>query len=95
MPHLKIRSKLSREWRRTKKNNETEEIQKACRERYFEQKKVTAIMTAKKKRDWEKKKIEETKNDGKKFWGMIKELLGKNKEKEEEKYVQTQDEVRK
>ena len=46
-------------------------------------------MTARKKRDWEKRKIEETKNDGKKFWGMIKELLGKNKEKKEDTYVYT------
>ena len=52
-------------------------------------------MTARKKGEWEKKKIEETKRDGKRFWGMIKELLGKNKEKEEETYVDTEDGVRK
>ena len=52
-------------------------------------------MAAKKKGDWEKKKIEETKNDGKKFWTMIKELLGKNKERGEETYVYTQEGDRK
>ena len=30
-----------------------------------------------KKGEWEKKKIEETKNDGKSFWTMIKKLLEK------------------
>ena len=29
-------------------------------------------MSGKKKGDWEKKKIIETKKDGKKFWNMIK-----------------------
>ena len=38
-----------------------------------------------------KKKIEETWNDGKIFWGMIKELLGKKKEREEEAYVYTEE----
>ena len=52
-------------------------------------------MSGKKKGDWEKKKIEETWKDGKKFWTMIKELLGKNKEREEETYVYTQEGDRK
>ena len=52
-------------------------------------------MAAKKKGDWEKKKIEETRKDGKKFWTMIKELLGKNREREEETYVYTQEGDRK
>ena len=76
---IKIRSRLSRDWRRAQKNGESEEIQKACKERYEQQKKITAIMAAKKRGDWKKRKIEETKNDGKKFWTMIKELLGKNR----------------
>ena len=52
-------------------------------------------MTARKKGEQEKKKIEETKKDGKRFWEMIKELLGKNKGREEEIYVYTEDGVRK
>ena len=41
-----------------------------------------------KKGEWEVRKIEETWKDGKKFWPMIKELLGSNKEKEDT-YVYT------
>ena len=61
----------------------------------MEQKKITAKMTARKKGEWEKKKIEETKRDGKRFWEMIRELLGENNEREEETYVYTKDGVRK
>ena len=44
-------------------------------------------MAAEKKSNWEKKKVEEIWNDGKKFWTMIKELIGKDREREEETYV--------
>ena len=64
-------------------------------ERYLEQKKITAKMTARKKGEWEKKKIEEAKKDAKRFWEMIRELLGENNEREEETYVYTKDGVRK
>ena len=46
-------------------------------------------MSGDKKSTWEQKKIEDTKNNGKKFWTMIKELLGKNKEIVDEAYVYT------
>ena len=80
---IKLRSRWSREWRRVRKRKETDEVIKACRDRYLEQKKITAKMTARKKGEWEKK-IEETKKDGKRFWEMIIELLGENNEREEE-----------
>ena len=48
-------------------------------------------MTELKKSTWEEKKIEETWKDGKKFWEMIRELVGKNKRKEEETYVYTEE----
>ena len=48
-------------------------------------------MSCRKKGEWERRKIEETWKDGKKFWCMIKELLGKNKEREEDTYVYTQE----
>ena len=44
-----------------------------------------------KKSQWEKDKISETWKDSKKFWKMIKELLGKNKELVEEAYIYTED----
>ena len=52
-------------------------------------------MAGKKKSEWEKKKIEETWKDGKIFWGMIRELLGKKKEEEEEAYIYTNEGERK
>ena len=48
-------------------------------------------MTNKKKGDWEIKKVRETLNDGKKFSTMIKELLGKNKRRDYENFVYTQE----
>ena len=44
-------------------------------------------MTSKKKGDWEIKKVGETIKDGKKFWTMIKELIGKNKSRDDENFV--------
>ena len=52
-------------------------------------------MAGKNKSSWEKKKIEETWKDGKKFLVMIKELLDKKKEREEEAYVYTEEGERK
>ena len=59
----------------------SEDIIEGCKRRYLEQQKKTSIMSGNKKGQWEENKIKETWNDGKKFWTMIKELLGKNKEK--------------
>ena len=42
-----------------------------------------------------KEKIIETRRDGKKFWGMIKELLGKNKERDQDAFVYTEEGVKK
>ena len=63
--NISLRSRLSRDQRIARRNNEPEEIQKACKEKYEKQQKKTAIMSGKKKGDWEKKKIEETWRDGK------------------------------
>jgi len=51
-------------------------------------------MSGNKKGDWEKRNILETKRDGKKFWNLEKDLLGKNRRREEEAYVYTEDGVR-
>ena len=48
-------------------------------------------MLGNKKSSWEEKKIEETWKDGKKFWTMIGELLGKSKERDEETFVFTEE----
>ena len=55
---------------------------------------MTARLTAKKKGEWELKKVIETKNDGKRFWEMIKELQGRSKEREEETYVYTENGIK-
>ena len=48
-------------------------------------------MSGKRKGQWEIRKIEETRRDGKKFWTVIKELLGKNKKRDEEAFVYSQE----
>ena len=50
-------------------------------------------MAGDKKGEWEKRKIIETKRDGKKFWNLIKDLLGKNR-KREDAYVYTEDGIK-
>ena len=85
--NIKLRSKLNREWRMARKRDEPDEVLKQYERRYLKQKRLTALMTGDKKSAWESKKINETWKDSKKFWKMIKELLGKNKEVEEETYV--------
>ena len=70
--NINLRSKLSRRWRMTRKQRKPPEILKLYEEEYKEQQRKTSIMSGKKKGQWEIRKIEETKRDGKKFWNMIK-----------------------
>ena len=93
--NINKRSRLSRDWRRARKEGASEDIQKACKDRYIEQKGITSIMTNKKKGDWEIKKVRETLKDGKKFWTMMKELLGKNKRRDDENFIYTQEREKK
>ena len=51
-------------------------------------------MSGNKKGEWKKKKIIETKRDGKKFWNLVKDLLGKSRKREEEAYIYTEDGVK-
>ena len=89
LDNIGLRSILSRNWRIARKNREAEEVLEACKEKYEKLQRKTAILSGNKKGEWEKKKVEETWKDGKKFWTMIKELLGKNKERDEDTYVYT------
>merc|ERR1711913_158773 len=89
--NIKLRSNYSRQWNLARKNKESEEVIEGCKRRYLEQQKITSIMSGNKKGQLEENKINETWNDGKTFWTMIKELLGKNKEKEEEAFVFTEE----
>ena len=83
---IKLRMKLNKIWRFSRRN-QSPQIQKACKEEYENQKKVTAALIYRKKSQWEKDKIQETWKDGKLFWNMIRELLGNNKEDEEEVFI--------
>ena len=40
-----------------------------------------------KKGSWEKDKIDEIWKNGKKFWSMIRELIGRDRVREEEAYI--------
>ena len=93
--NIRLRTYYSREWRIARKNKSPPEIIEKCKERYLKQQRITSIMSGDKKSQWEQKKIEETWKNGKKFWKMIKELLGKNKEMEEEAYVYTEEGLKK
>ena len=70
-----------------RKEEEPVEVIKEYEKEYREQKTVTAIMIGHKKGTWEKYKIQEAKADGKKFWNLIKDLLGRAKKKDEEVYI--------
>ena len=48
---------------------------------------MTKMMTGKKKGSWNIYKIQEAKADWRKFWNLVKELLGKTKKKDEEVYI--------
>jgi len=90
LDNIKFISKLNREWRYARKRKEPKEILKQYEQRYLKQKSKTALMTGDKKSAWESKKIDETWKDSKKFWVMIKELLGKNKELNDEAFIYTE-----
>ena len=95
MDNIRLRIKLNRNWRFSRKNHYPTIVQEEFKQKYEAQKKLTSAMAGRKKSEWEKKKIEETWKDGKIFWGMIRELLGKKKEEEEEAYVITDEGERK
>merc|ERR1711913_185993 len=85
--NIRIRTFLNKEWRMARARGEPKEILDTYKERYMRQKTITAIMTGDKKSSWESFKINETWNDSKKFWVMIKELLGKKREVNEEAFI--------
>ena len=89
--NIKLRSQYSKDWRHARKKKEPPEIIEQYKNRYLKQQRITSIMAGDKKSQWEKDKISETWKDSKKFWKMIKELLGKNKELVEEAYIYTED----
>merc|ERR1711874_576147 len=92
--NIKIRSYLNKEWRKARARKEPDRILKLYKERYLKQKRITSLMTGDKKSGWESQKIQETWKDSKKFWVMIKELLGKKREVEEEAYIYDDENVK-
>ena len=54
--NIKLRSKLSREWRLARKRKEPVEVLKQYERRYLHQKSITALMTGDKKSTWESRK---------------------------------------
>ena len=92
--NMKKRGKLSRRWRIARKKGEPQEMLEKYEKEYKQQQIKTSIMSGNKKGEWEKRKIIETKTDGKIFWNLIKDLLGKNRKREEEAYVYAENGVR-
>ena len=84
--NIALRSKYSREWRHARKRGIAEEIEE-CKERYQQQKRITAIMTNNKKSKWEETLIAETEHNPEAFWKMIKTITGRGKEEKEEAYI--------
>ena len=84
--NIGLRSRYSREWRYARKRGDAGEIE-ICKNRYYQQKGKTAVMTGDKKSGWEERRIAETRGDSKAFWKMIKVLLGKEKEDNGEAYI--------
>merc|ERR1711874_444362 len=70
--NIKLRSKLSRRWRISMKQEKPKEVLELYEKEYKEQQKKTSIMSGRKKGLWERRTIEETKKDGKKFLNVIK-----------------------
>jgi len=93
--NIKLRSQYNKEWRYARKRKEPPKIIEQYKKRYLHQQRITSIMSGDKKSSWEKNKIAETWKDSKKFWKMIKELLGKNKELEEDAFIYTENGVKK
>merc|ERR1711874_379915 len=87
--NIRLRTNYSKEWKKARKNKSPPDYNKQCKKKYMRQQQITSKMSGDKKSTWEQKKIEEIKNNGKKFWTMIKELLGKNKEIVDVAYVYT------
>ena len=61
---IKLRMRLNKNWRYSRRN-QPPPVQKEFKEKYENQKKITAALIGKKKSEWEKKKIQETWKDGK------------------------------
>merc|ERR1712179_529884 len=85
--NINYRTELNKQWRYARKNGESREIIEEYKRKYITQQKKTSRMIGIANSNWEEKKIEETWRDGKKFWVMIAELLGKTKKREEAAYI--------
>ena len=88
--NIRRRGRLSRRWRIARKKGEPKEVLDIYEKEYKEQQNLSSRMTGIKKGNWEKQKIQEAKTNGKKFWNLIKDLLGKTKNKDEEAYIYTE-----
>merc|ERR1711874_767036 len=84
---IKLRSYLNKEWKMARAREEPKEVIEEYKNRYMIQKTATAILTSEKKSEWERLKITETWKDSKKFWVMIRELLGKKREVNDEAFI--------
>merc|ERR1711874_878430 len=84
---IKLRSYLNKEWKMARARKEPSEVLEEYKNRYLRQKTATAILTSEKKSEWERLKITETWKDSKKFWVMIRELLGKKREVNDEAFI--------
>ena len=92
--NLKKRRKLNKIWRTVRRNEKSETIINQAEQEYREQKKYTSQLMGEKKGAWEKQKILEAKKNSKPMWNVIKEILGKTKSKEEQKYIYHEDGTR-
>ena len=88
---IRLRSQLSKAWRHARKRKDPEEAIEEHKQRYLVQKRKTTTMTGLKKSQWEERRINETWGDSKKFWKMVKELLGKDKNDADEAFIYTEE----
>jgi len=89
--NIRRRGRLSRRWRIARKKGEPQEPLERYESEYKEQQKITTKMKGEKKGNWERYKIEEAKTNGKQFWNLLKDLLGKAKKKDKEAYIYIED----
>ena len=80
--HIKYRSFLNKEWRKARARGEPECILKRYKEKYLEQKRITALMTGDKKSKWESNKIQETWKDSKKLWVMHDKRIAREEKRD-------------
>jgi len=89
--YIKDRKDNNKDWRQTRNKKAPQDIQDFLKNRYIEQQTKTSRFLGMKKGEWERKKVQEAKQNSKILWNVVKEISATTRSKDEQVYVYRED----